>query len=185
MRVEGVEVEFPADVDGAVGAQDVEGEAAEPGEVAGFVSNAAVVFEEADIADVVAAVFDAPMLADRGADGGRGQADLTGEEGCLLGGMPAAGRGVLVPGEPGDAGGGDDQAVPVGAEAAGDVEGLDQTMLLAAMAVAVNGRGAVDGLLGGTDRVDGIVQGLLVGFDLGDEKAPGIPSRFKGFPDYA
>ena len=59
MRVEGIEVEFPADVDGAVGAQDVEGEAAEPGEVAGFGSNAALVFEEADIADVVAAVFDA------------------------------------------------------------------------------------------------------------------------------
>jgi hypothetical protein len=26
---------------------------------------------------------------------------------------------------------------------------------------------------------------LLVGFDLGDEKASGIPGRFKGFPDYA
>ena len=38
MRVEGVEVEFPADVGGAVGTQDVEGEAAEPGKVAGFVS---------------------------------------------------------------------------------------------------------------------------------------------------
>ena len=181
MRVEGVEVEFPADVGGAVGTQDVEGEGAELGKVAGFVSNAAVVFEEADIADVVAAVFDAPVPADRGADGGRGQADLTGEEGCLLGGMPAAGRSVPVPGEPGDAGGGGDQAVPVGAEAAGDVERLDQPMLLAAMAVAVDSRGAVDGLLGGTDRFDGIAQGLLVGFDLGDQKASGIPGVFKGF----
>ena len=56
MRVEGVEVEFPADVAGAVGAQDVEGEGAEPGEVARFGANAAMVFEEADIADVMASV---------------------------------------------------------------------------------------------------------------------------------
>ena len=85
-----------------------------------------------------------------------------------MGGMPAAGRGVLVPGEPGDAGGGNDQAVPVGAEAAGDVERLDQPMFLATVTVAVDGPGAVDGLLGGADRFDGIVQRLLVGFDLGD-----------------
>lgn len=52
MRVEGVEAELAADVGGAVGAQDVEGEGAEPGEVAGFGANAAVVFEEGDIADV-------------------------------------------------------------------------------------------------------------------------------------
>lgn len=102
-------VEFSADVGGAIGAQDVEGEAAEPCEVAGFGSNAAVVFEEADITDVMAAVFDAPMLADRRGGCAGGQPDLTGEEGCLVGEVPAAGGGVLVPGEPGDAGG-DDQA---------------------------------------------------------------------------
>ena len=67
MRVEHIEVEFPADVGGTVGAKDIEGEGAEPGEVARFVSNAAMVFKEGDIADVVASVFDAPMLADRGA----------------------------------------------------------------------------------------------------------------------
>ena len=58
MRVERVEVEFPADIGGPVGAQDVEGEGAEAGEVARLGSNAAVVFEEADIADRVAAIFD-------------------------------------------------------------------------------------------------------------------------------
>ena len=98
-----------------------------------------------------------------------------------MGRVPAAGGGVLVPGEPGDAGGGDDQAVAVGVETPGDVEGLDQAMLLSAMAVAVDGRGAVGGLVGGTDRFDRLVQGLLVGFDLGDEKASGIPGRFKAF----
>lgn len=185
MWVEGIEVELSADVGGGVGAQDVEGEAAEPCEVAGFGSNAAVVFEEADITDVMAAVFDAPMLADRRGGCAGGQPDLTGEEGYLVGGVPAAGGGVLVPGEPGDAGGGDDQAVPVGAETAGDVERFDQTMLLASVAVAVDARGAVDGLLGGTDRFDRVVQGLLIGFDLGDQKVSGLPGGFKCFFDSA
>ncbi len=153
--------------------------------MAGFGSNAAVVFEEADITDVMAAVFDAPMLADRRGGCAGGQPDLTGEEGYLVGGVPAAGGGVLAPGEPGDAGGGDNQAVPVGAETAGDVERFDQTMLLASVAVAVDARGAVDGLLGGTDRFDRVVQGLLIGFDLGDQKVSGLPGGFKCFPDYA
>src|SRR5512143_303320 len=185
MRVERIEVEFPADVGGTVGAQDVEGEGAESGEVARFGSNAAVVFEEGDIADVVAAIFNAPMLTDRRGDGGGGQSDLTRKEGCLVGAVPAAGRGVLVPGEPGDAGGGDDQTVPVGAETPGDVERLDPTMLLSTVVVAVDGLGAVGGLLDGTDRFDRIVQGLLVGFDLGYQKASAIPGGFKGFFDSA
>ena len=65
-----VEIELSADVSGSVGAQDVECEAAQTGEVARFGSNAALVFEEGDVANVVAAVFDAPMLPDGGADGG-------------------------------------------------------------------------------------------------------------------
>lgn len=80
---------------------------------------------------------------------------------------------------------GNDQAVPVGAEAAGDVERLDPTILLSAMAVAVDGLGAVGGRVDGTDRFDPVVQGLLVGFDLGDEKASCILGRFKGFFDSA
>ena len=93
--------------------------------------------------------------------------------------------GVLVPSEAGDAGGGDDQAVPVGAEAAGDIEGLDQTMLLSAMPVALDGLGAVGGRRGGADRFEGIVQDRLVGFDLGDQDVSGIPGGFKGFFDSA
>ncbi|MFO1156273.1 MAG: hypothetical protein U1E43_05640 [Rhodospirillales bacterium] len=80
-----------------------------------------------------------------------------------------------------DAGGGNDQAVPVGSEAAGEVEGLDQPMLPATVAVALDGAGAVDALVGGTDRFDRPVQGVLVGFDLGDQKVSGIPRGFKGF----
>src|SRR5512147_3123918 len=135
MRVEGIEVEFFADIGGAVGAQDVEGEGAQAGEVARFGTNPAVIFEEGNIADVVAAVFDAPMLADCSGNCGRGQADLRRIEGRLIGRIPEAGLGVFMPGDPGDAGGGDDPAIPVGSEAAGDVEGLDPAVLLSAMPV--------------------------------------------------
>jgi hypothetical protein len=86
-----------------------------------------------------------------------------------------------VPGEAGDAGGGDDQAVPVGFEAAGDVEGLDHAVLLSAMPVALDGLGAVGGRLGVADRFEGLVQDLLVGFELGDQKVSGIPGGFKRF----
>ena len=65
-RVQGIDVEFPADVDGAVGPHDVDGEGSEPGEVDGFGSDAAVIFEEGDIADVVASILDAPMASDGG-----------------------------------------------------------------------------------------------------------------------
>ena len=129
-----------------------------------------MVFAEGDIADVVAAVFDAPMLADGSADGGGGQGDLRRIEGCLAGFAPQAGPGILVPGEPGDTGGGVDQAIPMGSETPGNVERLNATMLLPAVTVTVDGVGAVDGRLGRTDLFDRLGKGLLVGFDLNDEK---------------
>ena len=90
-----------------------------------------------------------------------------------------------MPGEAGDAGGGDDQAVPVGAEAAGDIEGLDHAVLLSAMPVALDALGAVGGRLGGADRVQGLVEDRLVGFDLGDQEISGIAGSLKGFFDSA
>ncbi|MFO1156490.1 MAG: hypothetical protein U1E43_06855 [Rhodospirillales bacterium] len=91
---------------------------------------------------------------------------------------------VFVPGEPGDAGGGNDQAVPVGSEAAGEVEGLDQQpMLLATVAVALDGAGAVDALVGGTDRFDRPVQGVLVGGATWATRKFPVSSRFQRFFD--
>lgn len=155
------------------------------GEVGRFGADSALVFAEGDVADVVAAVFDAPMLADGGADCGCGQADLRRIEGGLVGLIPEASLGVLAPRAPGDAGGGDDQAVPVGAETPLDVEGLDATMLLSAMPVLVDGLRAVGGLGDGRDRLEGVEQALLVGFDLSNEKASGLFRDFKSFFDSA
>ena len=88
MWVEGIDVELSFDIGGAVGAEAVEGEGAEPGEVARFGSHAAQIFEEGDVADVVAAGFDAPVLADRRTGVGRGEPDLAGIEGYLVGLAP-------------------------------------------------------------------------------------------------
>ena len=134
---------------------------------------------------MVVSVFDAPMVTDRRADHGRRQVDLAGVEGSVVGLAPEAGFGVLVPGEPGDAGDGADQSVPVGAEPSGDVEGFDQTVLLSAVSVAVDGQGGVGGLVGGRDCFDRVEQVLLVGLELGDQEVAGIGRRLKGFFDSA
>ena len=63
-RVEGVDVEFPADVSGAVGPEDVEGEGAHAGELAGVGSDSAAVLEEGNVADVVVPIFYPPVIAD-------------------------------------------------------------------------------------------------------------------------
>ena len=66
VEVEGVAVEFCADVLGTIGAQDVAGEASASSENGRFCPNSAVVFEEGHVAHIMAAIFDAPV----GADGG-------------------------------------------------------------------------------------------------------------------
>lgn len=143
--VQSVDEEFTADVVGPVGPKDVEGEGAKAGEVAGLGPDTALVFEEGNVADVVASLFDAPMLSDCGAGDGSGQVDLAGVEGGFLRFVPKAGFGVLVPSQAGDPGDGGDQAVPSGTEATGDVEDLDPAVFLAAMATSVGGLGAAQG----------------------------------------
>jgi len=69
LRVQCVDVEFTADVFGALGAHDIKGEGSQSGEVPWFVSDAALIFEETDVADVVVPIFDAPMLTDGVTDG--------------------------------------------------------------------------------------------------------------------
>ena len=70
--VECIDVEFAADVGSGIGAHDVESEAAEAGEDCGLDSDAAVVFVERDVANVIIPILDSPVQADRAAqDGGR------------------------------------------------------------------------------------------------------------------
>lgn len=102
-------------------------------------ADSAGVFVKGYIPDIVVSVFYAPMVANGVGVFLGGQRDLADVVGDLVGGVPEAGFGILVPSQTGDAGGGDDQAVPVRADTTGKAEDFNVAMLLAAMALAVDG----------------------------------------------
>ena len=60
--MESVDVKFPADVGDAISAQNIEGDAPEPGEMTGLDPNAAGILEQRDVPDVMDAVLNRPML---------------------------------------------------------------------------------------------------------------------------
>src|SRR4051794_22684681 len=91
VEVERVDIEFAGDVFDTVGAQDVDGEASEAGEVCRLDAGSAGVFAERDVADVMASVLDAPVASDRLAECLGAEGDLTGVEGDFLGFVPEAG----------------------------------------------------------------------------------------------
>jgi hypothetical protein len=99
--------------------------------------------------------------------------------------VPKAGFGVFAPGQARHPGGGDDQAIPIRSETTADIEGFDETVLLPAMFVAIDGFGAVGARQGGAEGFDRVVQGLLVVLDLGDQDVSGVPGRLKCFFDSA
>ena len=145
-----------------------------------FDAGSAGVFAERDIADVMASILDAPVASDRLAERLGAEGDLTGVEGDFLGFVPEAGLRVLVPGH---AGGVDDQAVPLGAEPALDVEGLDFAGFMAAVAPGIDALEAVGRRLGGGDALERGQQARLVGLDLGEQGVAAVTGRLKGFFD--
>ena len=150
-----------------------------------FGSDAALIFEESNITDVVVTIFDAPMLPDSVADGCGGQGDLAGIEGDVAGLPPKARLGIFVPGMTGDADGSLDDVFPVGSKPPGNLEGFDETMLMSAMALLLDGQGTVERLAGGRDRFDVIEQALLIDLDLSDQEIAAFSGRLKGFFDNA
>ena len=146
-------------------------------------AGSAGVFAERDIADVMAPIFNAPVASDRLAERLGAESDLTGVEGDFLGFVPEAGLGILMPGQAGDAGGVDDQAVPLGVELALDVEGFNFTGFMAAVALGIDAFEAVGRRLGGGDALERGQQGRLVGLDLGEQGVAAVAGRLKGFFD--
>jgi hypothetical protein len=144
-------------------------------------AGSAGVLTECDIPDVMAAVFNPPVVADRMAECLGAEGGLAGIEGNLLGGMPEPGFGVLVPGQAADAGGLDDQAIPLGIELAPNVEGFDRAGLVAAVALGIDTPETLDrGLVGG-DVLERGQQGRLVGLDLGKQGVAAVAGGLKGF----
>jgi len=125
-------------------AQDIGGEAAQAGEDAGVCADARPVFVEGDIAQMVVAVFDAPVVADGlaclvGIDGLAGQV-----EAGFAGGFPLSSRGVDSQNAPrgadDGADDGGDQVAPV--DAGDDVTGVkdcDAARFVAVTAICITG----------------------------------------------
>ena len=64
VEVEGIVVEAQADITDAIETQQVQGKAAQQGEEAGVMADAAGILTQGDIPDIVKTVLDAPMGAD-------------------------------------------------------------------------------------------------------------------------
>ena len=133
----------------------------------------------------MASILDAPVASDRLAERLGAEGDLTGVEGDLLGFVPEAGLRVLVPGQSGDAGGVDDQSVPLGLELALDVEGFDLAGLMATVAPGIDAFEALGLGLGGGDVLERGQQGRLIGLDLGDNVSAGCCNLLECFFDNA
>jgi hypothetical protein len=131
----------------------------------------------------MASILDAPVVSDRLAERLGTESDLTGVEGDFLGFVPEAGLRVLMPGQSDDAGGVDDQAVPLGVELALDVEGFDLAGFMAAVAPGIDAFEAVGRRLGGGDALERGQQDRLIGLDLGEQGVAAVAGRLKGFFD--
>ena len=170
------------DVFDAVVTQDVEGEASGAGEDAGVVSNSAFVLAVGDIADMVVAVLDAPMVSDDVAEGGGGQARSGADViGGLAARIPHSGGGVSDPGVADDADRGFDEVGPIGSgQGLADGEDFGCARLLSRASPVDGGRG-VDGCGEGGERFDSLQQVRLVILELDEQMIVGGQSDFEGF----
>jgi hypothetical protein len=128
----------------------------------------------------MASILDAPVASDRLAERLGIESDLTGVEGDFLGFVPESGLCVLMPGQ---AGGVDDQAVPLGVELALDVEGFDLAGFMAAVAPGIDAFEALGRGLGCCDILKRGQQGWLIGLDLGEQGVAAVAGRLKSFFD--
>ena len=170
----------------AVLAHDVEGEAAGAGHDAGVISDAAFVLVAGDIADIMVAVFDAPMASDGGGPIGRretgGGRNIVGDLATLV---PQAGGGGMEQGTPGDTDDGLDEGLPLCLDQGiTDREHLDGAVFLAGAALVARERG-VGGAVVGRDDAHGLEQIGLVGLQLDQEVVAGVTDNLECFFDSA
>ncbi len=163
-------------------AQDVGGEGSQASEYAGIATDAAGILGEAAVTDIVVAVFDAPVIADDLGAGGGWQDDVADEQGALAGGPP----------HPGGSGAGEDiacdtdrrvdQASPFGvSQMIAKREHLDQAGFVAATALLVDAARTLEWCRGLAQRGEGVMQGGLVGLDLGDQRHAACGGLLEGF----
>ena len=158
-------------------AQDIEGEASSAGHNSWVVADAAAILVTGHIADIVVAVFDAPMAANdvgpcAGAQAGGG-GDVEGDLATLL---PHTGGGAAQPGVAGDADDGLDDGAPLGlSQGLTDGKDFDAAILQSGSALVARSGGIGGGATGG-DGADGVRQVGLVIFELDQQ----VVSRGQG-----
>ena len=86
-----------------------------------------------------------------------------------------------MPSQAGDPGGLDDQTVPLGVELVLDVEGLDQTGFMTAVALGIDALEVLDRRLLSGDVLERGQQGRLGGLDLGEQGIAAVAGGLKGF----
>jgi hypothetical protein len=172
-QVQGVVEQRLADVFDTIGPQDIEGDGAQATEIQRIDPDPTGIFSEGYVADVMMRL-DFPVPPDGAAEFGGAQACLTEIDRGVVGRRPQAILGILVPGQAGDAGRGDDQFAPAGAEATGDIEGLDPAPLLPAVRNLVLDFAPIGGGASVREIFKGMKQGRLVAFDLSEDIAVGL-----------
>ena len=173
------------DVLGAIGPGDVEHVASKSGHDAGVDTDAAGVFGKGDVADVMAPVFDGPVVPDGIREGRSRQHNGRGVEGGFLASRPGSGRGGADQGAAADAYEGCDEGGPFGAaQRAGRVEDLDKTVFLP-VAGAVAAVVARKGLCRCREAFEVMLQVRLVLLDLDDQVIAGRLGDLECFFDSA
>ena len=182
IEVESAAPESPCDVCYAIVADDVQGEASRPGHDAWVVADAAAILVAGNVADMVVAVFDAPMAPnDVGPCAGAqsvGGGDVIGDLAALI---PQAGGRTTQPGVAGDADDGLDEGGPLGlGQGLADRKDLDGAMLLPGPAFGLR-RGGVGGGVPGGKGADSVRQSGLVVFQLDQQMVACGQGGGKGF----
>ena len=155
--------------------------ASKSGHDAGVDADAAGVFGEGDVADVMAPVLDGPVVPDGVREGRSGQHNGRGVEGGFLASRPGSGGSGADQGAAADAHESRDEGAPFGAaQRAGWVEDLDVTVLLP-VAGAVAAVVGFEGPCRCGEVFEMMLQVRLVLLDLDDEVIAGRLGNLEGF----
>ena len=181
VEVEGIVIECFRDVGDAARTEEVEGKAAQTGEDTGVVTDAATVFPQADITDIVLAILDAPMPTYRLRIGLRTDHRLAVADviGRLLGLAPLATLRIELIAAALDLDDGVNQPVPLGRQVrSGEDPHLTPLDALAGMVMLpMSAEGG--GLTGKRPHL--LQQFRLVAFDLNDEMVTRRAGDLEGF----
>jgi hypothetical protein len=167
-----------------VAAEDIGGEGSQASEDAGIAADPTVVLAEADIADIVQPVLDPPMAADGVSAGCGGQGDVGNKVGDLAGSLPQAGRGDALERVTGDTDNRRNVIGPFGVGQGGaGSKHLDHADFIAGSLLLIRCPGLIQRCRALAQFGNALVQGRLVGLDLGDDVSAGRGNLLECFFD--